>query len=208
MLPQLTRYLLQFHHVYIPQVGTIRLVQQPARLDVANKLLYPPYFTIQHAQEGWLTKHQLWYFGNQLHFDDVATRNSLEDIGTQLKRSIEQQAFDWHGIGTFSLQDQRVQFQPHQHPDLLQPVTAERVLRENVQHTVLVGDQLVVSDKNTEHIAAAEHHWNWSRIAGWAAVILCLFYILFYLYQHQFSATSTGLHTRVGGDSPPATYVQ
>jgi hypothetical protein len=208
VLPQLTRYLLQFHQVYIPSVGTIRLVQQPAQLDVASKQIRPPYFTFQFSEDGRITKHQLWQFSSQLHFDETATRKALEDAGAHLKQHIQQQPFTWHEIGTFRIADHKMVFEPQEHAPILQPVVAERVLREHVQHSVLVGDQLVLSDGHAQILEAEQRHWNWSRILGWAAVILSVFFILFYLYQHQFEATATGLHQHVEADTPHNTYEQ
>ena len=150
MLSQLTAYLVQFQQVHIPSVGTVRLVQQPATLEVASKSIHPPQVTIQFNEDGWLTRHQLWYFGSQLNSDEAATRHALQDAGIQLRKQIEHEAFTWNGIGTFTYQNQKLQFQPQQVPQYLQPVAAERVLREGVQHSVLVGDQVVLSDGHTE----------------------------------------------------------
>ena len=208
MLPQLTKYLLQFHQVHIPSLGTVRLVQQPASLDVAAKRLYPPTFALRFSEDGWLTKHQLWYFGSQLHFDEEATRNSLEDVGEQLKKSLAHQPFVWTGIGTFRYSNEQLQFEPVQLEEVLQPVTAERVLREGVHHSVLVGDQVVLSNGNVEISEAEERHWNWRRIIGWAAVILSVFFIIYFLYQHQFNPTATGMFEKVRAAEPEPTYVQ
>ena len=208
MLTQLSRYLLKFHQVYIPSVGTLRLVQQPAWLDVANKQLHPPHFSLQFAENGWLTRHQLWYFGTQLHFDDVATRQSLDEAGAQLKQSIEQKPFVWNGIGTFSFNRQRIDFEPLPLQGFLNPVPAERVLRESVKHSVLVGDQVVLSNGAAAVPEAAERHWHWNRIVGWAIVVLSIFFILFYLYQHQFNSMASGLHQRVTTTQSQDSYVQ
>jgi len=208
VLPQLTKYLLQFHQVHIPSIGTVRLVQQPAILDVAAKQLHPPHFTIRFSEDGWLTKHQLWYFGSQLHFDEEATRSSLEDIGEQLKNAISHQPFIWNGIGTFQVRNEKLQFEPQQQIAFLQPIAVERVLRERVQHSVLVGDQVVLSNGETEVIEAEERQWNWGRIAGWAIVILSLFFILFFLYQHQFSPTASGYREKITAAPSPSTYAQ
>lgn len=208
MLPQLTKYLLQFHQVHIPSIGTVRLVQQPATLDVAAKLLHPPVYMLRFSEDGWLTKHQLWYFGSQLHYEEEATRRSLEDIGAELKKAMAYQPFVWNGIGTFHYNNEKLQFEPQQQVSFLQPITVERVLREGVQHSVLVGDQVILSDGNTEIAEERERQWNWSHIAGWAVVILALFFILFFLYQHQFNPTATGLHQKVTAPPPPSSYVQ
>ena len=207
MLPQLTAYLVQFQQVHIPSVGTVRLVQQPATLDVAGKLIHPPQVNIQFNEDGWLTRHQLWYFGSQLNEDEASTRHALQDAGIQLRKEIEHDTFTWNGIGTFTYQNQKLQFEPQPVPQYLQPVTAERVMREGVQHSVLIGDQVVLSDGHTEAVTE-ERQRNWSRIAGWAFVILALFFILFYLYQHQFSPTATGLRNHVTAAPASDTYQQ
>jgi hypothetical protein len=208
VLAQLARYLLQFHQVHIPSVGTIRLVQRPASLDVASKLIHPPSFTLDFSEDGWLGKHQLWHFSTHLHFDEGATRDALQDAGVQLRRAIEKAPFTWNGIGTFSYYNQEILFEPQQHKPVLQPLPAERVVREGVQHSVLVGDQVVLSNGTRDIEEAVEKSWNWRLIAGWAAVILSLFFILFYLYQHQFQSTASGLQDELVPKPPPATYRQ
>ena len=145
-------------------------------------------------------------FINRFDFDETATRNALEDAGAHLMQHIQQQPFTWNEIGTFRFADQKLIFEPQEHAPLLQPVVAERVLREHVQHSVLVGDQVVLSDGQAQILEAEQRHWNWSRILGWSAVILSVFFILFYLYQHQFDATATGLHQHVNADAPHKTY--
>jgi hypothetical protein len=206
VLPQLAKYLLKFHQVHIPTVGTIRLVPQPAVLDVVNKQILPPHYTIRFSEDGWLTKHQLYYFGTQLHFDETATRNSLQDIGNQLKKQIELAPMTWNSIGTFRYANDKIEFEPHVLPPLLQPVAAERVLREGVQHDVLVGDTVVRSDGTAQDAIEEDRQWKWNRIAGWAAVILSVFFIIFYLYLNQFQPTASGLHKKTGAPAPEATY--
>jgi hypothetical protein len=206
VLPQLAKYLLKFHQVHIPSVGTIRLVPQPAVLDVVNKQILPPHYTIRFSEDGWLTRHQLYYFGTQLHFDETATRNSLQDIGSQLKNGIQQAPLTWSSIGTFRYINDKIEFEPDVLPPLLQPVAAERVLREGVQHNILVGDTVVRSDGTAQMAAEEDRHWKWNRIAGWAAVILSIFFIIFYLYLNQFQPTASGLHKKVTAPAPEATY--
>jgi hypothetical protein len=187
-------------------VGTIRLVPQPAVLDVVNKQILPPHYTIRFSEDGWLTRHQLYYFGTQLHFDETATRNSLQDIGSQLKNGIQQAPLTWSSIGTFRYINDKIEFEPDVLPPLLQPVAAERVLREGVQHNILVGDTVVRSDGTAQMAAEEDRHWKWNRIAGWAAVILSIFFIIFYLYLNQFQPTASGLHKKVTAPAPEATY--
>ncbi len=208
MLPQLARYLLQFHQVHVPSVGTIRLVQQPAALDVASKLIHPPHFMIDFSEEGWLTRHQLWHFGMQLHFDESATRDALQNVGIQLRRTIESAPFLWNGVGSFSYTDQRILFEPQQPDPVLLPVPAERVIRLGVQHEVRQGDQLVRSNAEAGYTEPDEKQWDWRQITGWAAVVLSVFFILFCLYQQQFQPGAAGLHDKIVPQPPSQTYIQ
>lgn len=208
MLTQLTQYLLQFHQVYLPSIGTVRIVQEPATLDVASKLMHPPQFVFRFSEDGWLSKHQLWYVGTQLKTDAAATRQSLEEAGFALREQLLQQPFVWNGIGTLSALNQKIVFEPRRHEAFLQPVVAERVLRENVQHAVLQGNQMVFSDGQTEVYDAAETQRDWIQITGWAVVVLSLFFILFYLYQHQFQPVASGFRQVSDPVLPTATYQQ
>jgi hypothetical protein len=208
VLSGLTRYLIQFQQVHVPTVGTLKLVQQPASLDVANKIIHPPQFTLRFSEDGWLTKHQLWYFGTLLEANETGTREALQDAGLQMRKAIERAAFTWNGLGTFTYIDHKIQFEPQLQEPVLQPVAAERVLREGVQHSVLVGDQVVFSNGTSEVIEQDVKHRNWAMVAGWAAVVLAIFFIVFYLYQHHFQSTATGLQNKIEAPQPAATYRQ
>ncbi|HUP12897.1 MAG TPA: hypothetical protein VM187_11805, partial [Niastella sp.] len=204
-----TRYLIEFHQVYIPSVGTLRLVPQPAHLDVASKLLHPPTYEFRFTEQGRLSKHQLWYFESNLQLDETDTRNKLEEAGLQLRTAIENDLLTWADLGTFSFQNGNIAFQSKPAVAILKPIPAERVLREGVHHSVLVGDQVVLSDGQPAlQEELSENHRNWSLIFGWAAIILSLFFILFYLYQHQFNATASGLQQKVTAATSSATYIQ
>lgn len=206
MLPQLTDYLVQFHQVHLPSVGTVRLVQQPAVLDVAEKRIAPPQFQLQFSEDGWLTKHQLWFLGRQLQTNDDDTRLQLEAAGKDFRNQLEHDAWTWTGVGSFQYVDEKLLFEPNQIQSFLKPVAAERVLREGVQHSVLVGDQVVLSNGQPDTQEVEARHWNWRLITGWSVVVLCLFFIVFYLYQHQFVTTAIGWRQHISAAPPTATY--
>jgi hypothetical protein len=153
-----------------------------------------------------LTKHQLYYFGTQLHFDETATRNSLQDIGNQLKKQIELAPMTWNSIGTFRYANDKIEFEPHVLPPLLQPVAAERVLREGVQHDVLVGDTVVRSDGTAQDAIEEDGNGSGTALRVGPRLFLSVFFIIFYLYLNQFQPTASGLHKKTGAPAPEATY--
>ena len=58
---QLTKYLVQYKRVSIPSVGTILLVQQPAQLNVADKIIEPPTVSAELREDVVVPEHQLKY---------------------------------------------------------------------------------------------------------------------------------------------------
>lgn len=51
MFSAATKYLIQKRSLRIPQVGSFTIVQQPATLDIAEKLMYPPLYSYDYATD-------------------------------------------------------------------------------------------------------------------------------------------------------------
>ena len=109
MLQQLTDYLLHFRRVSIPELGTIELVQQPATLDIANKVIYPPYYKAVFSEKQDGAAHQLQYLQGVLG-TEAAVPEQLRLVGAEMKRKMQQQPFTWQGIGTFEYAADKVSF--------------------------------------------------------------------------------------------------
>jgi hypothetical protein len=75
----------------------------------------------------------------------------------------------------------------------LPPVTAEKVIRQNVQHSMLVGDREMNSQQVNEVLARVEYKRPWFITLGWILLIVAVVAILIYLYMHDFQTSSTGL---------------
>jgi predicted nucleic acid-binding Zn ribbon protein len=78
----------------------------------------------------------------------------------------------------------------------LQPVPAQKVLRENVQHNMLVGDQEMTSQQVTDVLNRVESKRAWFMVLGWIVFILAVIAIIILLYMKKFQTTSTGLQLR------------
>lgn len=197
---------MQFQRVSIPSVGTIKLVQQPATLDIASKLIHPPIYAVAFSDDDAVSEHQLNYFQSELHADVEGTHYFLSNLGQELKQRIQADGYEWKGIGRLEYNNNAVLFHPHNIVSGLQPVAADRVLREHVQHSVLVGDHVVLSDANTDVFATETSKRNYPVIIGWALAIIAVLFILFYLFQNNFSVTSSGLQKKIETESAPPTY--
>ena len=188
---QLTKYLVQYKRVSIPSVGTIVLVQQPAHLNVADKIIDPPAFSAELRQDGAVPEHQLHYLSAMLQQETEDVRHSLDEFGAWLKKRVHVDGFEWKGIGLIrpSGQPTPVSLQA------LAPIPAERVMRQGAEHNVLVGDQQMTSTQITglrETETATKKKRSVLVLIGWIILILSILFIIFILYQGKFRVGSTG----------------
>lgn len=189
---QLTKYLLQYKRVSIPSVGTIQLVQQPSQLNVADKLLLPPTYTVGLKDEETVPDHQLNFLAAALKEEKESILYSLQELGSWLQEKVRGEGFDWKGIGTIRQNGPAVLIPV----DGLGEVPAERVIRQDAEHQVLVGDQHLTSTQITGRKEVEEVVTGSKRsifmIIGWIVLILSILYIIFVLYQGGFRVGATG----------------
>jgi hypothetical protein len=190
VLNQLTKYLLQYRRVSIPSVGTIQLVQQPATLDVASKLLLPPSFKAEWTDDETVSDHQLRFLSAGLEQETANVRASLQALGLQLSEQVRSEGFHWKGIGLIRQNGDAVPLSL----DALEPVAAQRVLRHGAEHNVLVGDQQMTSTQIAElrEEGPAAGKRSLFVIVGWIILLLSILYILFVLYKGKFRMGATG----------------
>jgi hypothetical protein len=92
-------YLFKFKEVNLPQVGTFRLVAQPATLDMGDKIVYPPGYAMEHNSSTVLPEHQLTYLSYYSSSKKDALLEQLNASGNQLQVHLETEAFSWSGVG-------------------------------------------------------------------------------------------------------------
>jgi len=169
---------------------------QSPQLDVADKIISSPVYVAQLRQEQEIPDHQFYFFTNGSVERESFTQE-LFSFGERLKRRIQNAPFHWKGFGTLRYSANQMLFEPDEIKlEALKPIPAQKILRENVQHNMLVGDQEMTSQQVTNVLTRAEYKRPWYIITGWILFILALIAIILYLYMNNFQTTSTGLRTR------------
>lgn len=191
MLEILTKYLHQYQQLYIPYIGSFEVVVQPAKLDFADRLIYPPAFEIRYTEEGSLRDSQLEYLQEEWGADLSTAEKRLQQFGRQLKERLASGSFAWQGLGVLSYQHNRVEFQGMPLVDLA-PVEAHKVIREDAQHTVLIGEQEVQSGDAAGYIQEAIRKRSVLVIIGWILLALAVLFLIFYFYKEGFKPESSG----------------
>lgn len=210
LLERLTTYLLQYKTVALPDVGTFQLVVQPAWLDRSSELLHPPHPAVQFSQEVTLSQHQVNLLANELGYEEQNFREKLEALGNSIRKRLQSEPFVWRGVGVLEEDEGGIHFRTTQ--KLPGPVTAKRIIRENVQHSVLIGDRQmeVVPENETEatdlYASDAPEKRSWVVILGWVAVLLAVVFLLYHLYGQHWSPTASGLQQNIPGKEAAPLY--
>jgi hypothetical protein len=191
MLELLTNYLLQYKTVTVPNVGTLHLVQQAPQLNVADKRLEPPSYIVEIRQEENATDHQLGFLQSFAGKDNDAVATKLELFGASLRQKISNGGFDWQGLGMITSDTQSLLLRLA----ALQPLSAEKVIRQDAKHTILVGDREVTSDTLSDrnsNVAIPRKKRTVSIFIGWLLLVLALLAIALLLYFGKFNVNAAG----------------
>ncbi len=191
MFPLLTKYLVQYGRVCIPHVGTFEIVQQPPRLEMADQLFKPPFFITKFIKQETVPLHQF----NSI---DAGNANELSFFGEKLKNKIKNAPVKWNGFGTLSYVYNEIIFEPVQiELYSLTDVAAQKIMRGNVHHSMLVGDRRLNLQQVTEVLNQPINKRPLSIIIGWIIFVLALAAIFILLYLSKFQTSSTGLKMNV-----------
>ena len=199
MLPLLTKYLVHYKSVCIPGVGTFDLQQQAPQLDVADKLVIPPYFITRFSSQDSISDHQFHFFSKEAGIDREILRQELSAFGDRLRSNIRRQPFQWNGFGTIYYDAGGIKFEPAQiNLSSLGKVNAQKVMRENAQHSIRVGDhEVLTSHDNNPVVVPAPSRRHWYVVAGWILLGLAVVCIGFLLYKGGFQPGSSGLRIKI-----------
>lgn len=196
MFAQLTEYLLRYKSVSIPHVGSFVVEREPAQLDFADKRIHPPVYSVTYRDAVNVEEQQLCFISDA-YADPSVRQEQLENFGRRLKRRIETGSFTWKGIGSLQCVEDKIVFQPQTLTTGLWPVEAYRVVRENVPHTLLVGDQEVQSsDVQNLWDEPVERKKDVAVIVGWAILIAAVLFIAYLFFQGGLRTENTGLKAR------------
>lgn len=188
MLNLLTKYLFQYKSVSIPNVGTFQIVQQPPQLNIADKIILPPSYVVEIRKEGEVTDHQLNFLDAILQRGREDIHRDLRFFGNKLQEKINGPGFTWDGLGTITRSTQSLPISI----GALEPIPAERVLRQDARHKVLVGDQQRLSGGIPEEVEIAGKKRSIFVVIGWVLLLLSILFIALYLYNGKFRMNATG----------------
>lgn len=186
----LYQYLILNRQLYLPGIGVFTIENLPAALDIVHKQVHAPLSVIRFHNEAASAEKQFFHFLEQrLQTDELNAIRMFNDFLYNIKQQFEQQQhLHLPFIGTLKKAEQEsIVFTPaYEIETYLPPVTAERIIRKNNEHTIRSGEEEFTRSemekklkRNVSHQPAA---WLWYALL---LFILGLAAIAWHFYQNK-----------------------
>ena len=176
-------YFIQRRTLSLPGIGTFDMNRISAQTDFANKKMLPPGFAISFNHHEDAPDRDLFdYISRKKQVEEWEAIRAVHDFALDLKsRVLKGEPVAWEGIGmlrpgvgkdiVFEAESLQYAFVPH--------VGAQRIIRQNASHAVMVGDREHTREEMSDMLAADVPEfrvkpgwWNFAAILAAAAVLL------------------------------------
>lgn len=197
MYRELYQYLILHKQLNLPGIGTFFVEKRPADFDIADKIVRSPAFTITLlAGNNIPSKNFFSWLGSKLAVTEREAVIKFNDFLFDLKKQLSSGSkLEWSGMGTLSkglAGDIHFETYVKDHSPGTN-VPAVKVLRENAEHTIRVGEQEKSSAEMIEmlhHTETAKKSWWWP--AALVIVILSIIFIGYYFSTHGLNTSAAG----------------
>ncbi len=180
----LYQYLIFNKKLSIPGIGSFIVENKNATLNFVDKIIYPPLPVINYTAEKLpADKNFFTSLSRQLNVDETSAENKFNEFTSSFTHQISQNgSITLPGIGILTKQFYSTfTFEPQQNIQTLFPeIHAERVVRKNAEHTVLVGESEKTSVQMQEFLQEETPVKKWWVPAAVLAVIGVAALILYY----------------------------
>jgi hypothetical protein len=170
---------------------------QPAAIDTSTRSILPPAYRFRFDKFFDSPDKDLFtYLSAQQNISDYEALRQYNDFAFSLRDRLNYfREAPWEGLGILKKDDMGdIHFETSiSNPFFLQPVPAEKVVRANAKHMMLVGDLERSNSEMSDWFAEEPVHgnrlwWLVALIGGIAATLV----ILFHFSSHGWNVGSTG----------------
>ncbi|RYY55934.1 MAG: hypothetical protein EOO09_08615 [Chitinophagaceae bacterium] len=208
MYKELYQYFLLHRELQLPGIGTFLLERQPAEIDIANRGIIAPSYSVALHHGSVTGSRRLYQWLASLtdgSESDAVIR--FNDFVFGVKKSIQEgNRIDWTGLGTLSRGlAGEIRFEPATVRSFTTSIPATKVLRENADHLVRVGEQdrtstTVVNVYQPETEVAQKSGKSWILIV--LLIIAAISFIGYYFSVHGVAPASAGSRSTINPASP------
>ena len=167
----------------MPGLGNLSLTAGEANADFTNKIINAPIASINFVPGETNATGLLSFVATRTNSDTYEATEALDHFCDNLKNKITlHSSARLEGVGNFFVNSNGdINLEPAQLPqELLQPVTAERVIHPQAEHSILVGDKETTNTLMTEYFneetAVKDRWWIWAIVLGLIGLTILLIY--------------------------------
>ncbi|MEJ7739092.1 MAG: hypothetical protein WKF97_16830 [Chitinophagaceae bacterium] len=200
MIDILNSYLVQHKSINIPGLGTIYIQKLPAQTDFVNKKIYPPQysFTFDKYFDA-PAKDFFTYLAMKKSIPDYEAIQLYNDFSQHLRSKIKMEdSAEWNDVGVFKKDKSgEIVLEPIcADMSLYHPVYAERIVRSNAAHAILVGDKESTNVRMTEFLNEANEKVPVKRDYWWINALtlfaIALTMLIIHFIKYGFTSHSLG----------------
>ncbi|HYE55087.1 MAG TPA: hypothetical protein VD996_09600 [Chitinophagaceae bacterium] len=188
MIDILNGYLIQHKSISIPGLGTIYVERLPAMNDFTNRQIHPPSYRFRFDKYFDAPDKDFFTFlAAHRQIPEYEAIKQYNEFAYELRNSIRQEdRFTWPDVGVLSKDiSGEINFESATAPSLLQPVAANRVIRQDAPHALLVGEQETTTQQMSEILnegtyVEKESWWTYALILF--AIALCILFFHFFRF--------------------------
>jgi len=186
MYQYIHKYFALNKNVTLPGIGSFNVETKPAKLDFINKTLHSPAPVIHYNKYYKADKRFYNFLSKETGVNESNIVNNFNRFTERLKEQLESSCIlELQGIGTLTknasgysfVADNTVQYFFHD-------AVAERVIRQNAEHTVKVGEEHKTSTQMHRELrqkAVKKDNWFVTAIILGAIGIVAI--VLYYLFK-------------------------
>jgi hypothetical protein len=193
----LNKYLFLNKSIPVPGLGTICMETQPANIDASTRSILPPTYKFRFDKFFDSPDKELFsYLSAQQNISDYEALRQYNDFAYSLRDRLNYfREAPWEGLGVLRKDDMgEIHFDSFiPNPSFLQPVPAEKVVRANAKHMLLVGDHERSTSEMTDWFAEEPVHGNrlWWLVALMGGIVAALV-IMIHFSSKGWKVESTG----------------
>ena len=185
MYTLLNKYLFLHKSIPVPGLGTICMESQAATIDASTRTIQPPVYRFRFDKFFDSPDKNLFaYLSAQQKISDYEALRQYNDFAYSLRDRLNYfREAPWEGLGILKKDDSgEIHFETSiLNPSFLQPVPAEKVVRTNAKHMLLVGDRERSNREMSDWFAEEPIHgnrlwWLAALIGGIAAALIIMFH--------------------------------
>ena len=193
----LNKYLFLNKSIPLPGLGTICLESQAASIDASTRSILPPIYRFRFDKFFDSPDKDLFsYLSSQQNISDYEALRQYNDFAFSLRDRLNYfREAPWEGLGILKKDDMgEIHFESSiPNPSFLQPVPAEKVVRANAKHMLLVGDRERSNSEMSDWFAEEPVHGNrlWWLVALLGGIAASLV-IMTHFSSNGWKVESTG----------------